>query len=159
MELLTIGYEGLTTHGLLRLLRSYGIQTLVDVRELPLSRKPGFSKSALATVAARRRLRYLHIPELGCPREIRHDYRADGNWDRYLRRFSVYLSTQDDAVASLAHLARTERCCLLCFEADARYCHRSLVAARVAPLMGQRTKVVHITQNQSVAVPHVATPS
>jgi len=47
-NLFTVGYEGLTLEAFIQRLQSSSIQTLVDVRELPLSRKRGFSKRALA---------------------------------------------------------------------------------------------------------------
>ena len=53
-EMHTIGYEGLDTQKFLSLLSEHDIQTLVDIRELPLSRKSGFSKKALAHSLKRR---------------------------------------------------------------------------------------------------------
>jgi uncharacterized protein (DUF488 family) len=48
MNLFSIGYEGLNFDEFMSLLSKHGIETVVDIRELPLSRKPGFSKKALA---------------------------------------------------------------------------------------------------------------
>ena len=104
-ELHTIGYEGLDTQEFLSLLSEYDIQTLVDIRELPLSRKSGFSKNALATSVKRRGIGYIHLPHLGCPKPIRNRYREDGNWTRYQRDFLKYLATQDEAIAALATMA------------------------------------------------------
>lgn len=47
MIVYTSGYEGKTIDGFVRQLKEHGIALLVDIRELPLSRKPGFSKSAI----------------------------------------------------------------------------------------------------------------
>ena len=47
-ELMTIGYEGLTTRDFIDLLRRCRVSMIVDIRELPISRKPGFAKAALA---------------------------------------------------------------------------------------------------------------
>jgi len=52
MNLFTIGYEGLNTDDFMALLFEHGIETVVDVRALPLSRKPGFSKSQSAMATA-----------------------------------------------------------------------------------------------------------
>ena len=144
-DLMTIGYEGLSLDQFSRLLRLGGIETLVDVRELPLSRKPGFSKSALSAAVASYGLSYVHAAPLGCPRDIRHDYRADGDWARYTRRFADYMDTQGGAVAELAERVQGERCCLLCFEADPNFCHRSFVADRVALTLGPTLTVTHLT--------------
>ncbi len=138
----TIGYEGIDIGRFLSLLRVHDIETVVDVRELPLSRKPGFSKKALAGTLNLNGLEYVHIPNLGCPKPIRDRYRADSNWKRYKEGFLKYLNTRGEALADLASMAAISKCALLCFEADYNYCHRSMVADAVRQLSGMR--VCHI---------------
>ena len=48
-HLFTLGYEGLDIDAFVARVRDAGIRVIVDVRELPLSRKKGFSKSAFYT--------------------------------------------------------------------------------------------------------------
>lgn len=144
-KLYTIGYEGLTTINFLSLLRSYEIERLIDVRELPLSRKKGFSKGALHTLLAENEIEYVHLKALGCPKPIRHTYRLDGNWEHYTEQFWQYLYTQDAAMQSLNELTQQKRCVLLCFEADPRYCHRSLVAQYLRQRWNPQIKVISIT--------------
>jgi len=128
MSIYTIGYEGLDIDGFLTLLRHDQVETVVDVRELPLSRKAGFSKSSLRDTLHLHGFEYMHVPELGCPKPIRNQYREDGSWARYTAGFLHYLAQQDDVIAELSAMAATTTCALLCFEADYRYCHRSMVA-------------------------------
>src|SRR5215468_8292356 len=109
-ELMTIGYEGMSPEGFLRLLEKCQVSMLVDVRELPISRRPGFAKSALRKAVTGRAIKYEHVGELGCPRDVRHDYRNDGDWANYARRFKAYLDTQEDALERLAGWIRDERC-------------------------------------------------
>ena len=78
MNIYTIGYEGLDLDGFLALLRKHGVETVVDIRELPLSRKPGFSKTVLGDTLNVSGKEYVHIPELGCPKPVRNTYRHDG---------------------------------------------------------------------------------
>ena len=59
----------------------------MDVRELPLSRKKGFSKSAFCAALSAHGMAYLHAPALGFPKPIRNQYKADGNWQTYTREF------------------------------------------------------------------------
>src|SRR5690242_1800847 len=47
-DLLTIGYEGCTIDQVLAELKAAGVELLIDVRAVPMSRKPGFSKRQLA---------------------------------------------------------------------------------------------------------------
>lgn len=129
MTLMTIGYEGLDISTFLAQLKANKVQTLVDVRELPLSRKKGFSKSALADATNRAGISYVHMPALGCPREIRKDYYDDRNWGRYKKRFNAYLESQQRALDDLIAVAEAGKSCLVCFEADYEFCHRSLITA------------------------------
>lgn len=144
MVLTTIGYEGLSIDDFLKILRENFITTIVDVRELPLSHKTGFSKSALTVHASLHEISYIHARALGCPREIRHDYRADNDWDRFSERYLDYLETQISEIEILSELVQNEKCCLLCYEADPLHCHRSYVAEAVSDLTGDKLNVIHL---------------
>lgn len=143
MTIFTIGYEGLNIDVFMSLLTAHGIDTVVDVRELPLSRKRGFSKKALESVLSMSGRSYVHMVELGCPKPIRDRYREDGDWSRYIDGFLTHLKTHENAIAELAALAATSNCALLCYEADFNFCHRSMVASAVKDYCGAR--VMHIT--------------
>lgn len=149
MTVFTIGYEGLDIDAFMSLLAEHGIDTIVDVRELPLSRKPGFSKKALTNILNISGREYVHMVDLGCPKLVRDRYREDGNWKRYTEGFLKYLKTQDDAIAELSTLAATSNCALLCYEADSNFCHRSMVANAVKDYCGAR--VTHIKASTKTA--------
>ncbi len=118
MKIFTIGYEGLDIDSFISLLAEHDIDMVVDVRELPLSRKAGFSKNALSNVLNLSGRDYVHMVNLGCPKVVRDRYREDGNWKRYTEGFLKHLKTQDEAIAELAALANSSNCALLCYEAD-----------------------------------------
>lgn len=143
MTIFTIGYEGLNVGTFMSLLADYGIDVLVDVRELPLSRKPGFSKKALEALLNSSNCQYIHMPDLGCPKLIRDRYRKDGNWSDYIKSFMEYLATQEASIATLSALAKNMNCALMCYEADPNFCHRSMVANAVKNHCGN-ANVVHI---------------
>ncbi len=143
MTLFTFGYEGLSIDAFIARLKKAGVRTVLDVRQLPLSRKPGFSKGTLATALHANGVLYAHLPALGCPRSIRDRYKADGDWPAYVKAFSAYLAGQGEAVAELARVAKKTSACLVCFEADFNQCHRSMVARATARAGGPR--VVHLT--------------
>lgn len=149
MTVFTIGYEGLDIDAFMSLLAEHGIDTIVDVRELPLSRKPGFSKKALTNILNISGREYVHMVDLGCPKLVRDRYREDGNWKRYTEGFLKYLKTQDDAIVELSTLAATSNCALLCYEADSNFCHRSMVANAVKDYCGAR--VTHIKASAKTA--------
>jgi uncharacterized protein (DUF488 family) len=127
----TIGYEGLTLAQFLDFLRAHGIEHLVDVREAPISRKPGFAKTALSGAVEAAGIRYSHVRALGCPKPIRDHHKETGDWARYTRDFKNHLAGQGGAVAELRAAAGAAHTCLLCYEADFSHCHRAFVAEAV----------------------------
>jgi uncharacterized protein (DUF488 family) len=148
MTIFTIGYEGLEINGFMSLLHKHNIQKVVDIRELPLSRKPGFSKKSLANVLILAGIEYQHMAELGCPRPVRDRYRLDGNWKRYTEGFLSYLQTQDTAISVLSAMVEQSNCALLCYEANPSLCHRSMVANAVNKHCG--TGIRHIKKAEYI---------
>lgn len=144
MKLFTFGYEGLTIDAFIARLQAVKVRTVFDVREAPVSRKPGFSKRAFADALHHSGIVYAHLPALGCPKTIRERYKTNGDWSEYVTAFTAYLATQPDVVAELAALANNSGAsCLVCFEADFNRCHRSLVARAAAAAGGP--PVAHLT--------------
>lgn len=131
MQLFTIGYEGETIPGFIARLQAAGVRLLIDVREKPMSRKPGFSKRVLAAHLAEADIGYEHLAALGTPKEIREDYKHDHNFDKFASRYARVLEPEAEARRRCLELARATPACLLCFEADPATCHRSVLAARL----------------------------
>ena len=146
MRLSTIGYEGLTSESFFQILFNNGVRHLVDVRAVAMSRKPGFAKTALTNGCLNLGLKYSHWPMLGCPSDIRAAYRINDDWDEYTESYLPYLESQTEVVRELAQLALREHCALLCFEADANFCHRLFVADALVALYPRRLNLVHLNQ-------------
>jgi len=145
VELYTIGYEGISQEALFETLLQNGVQVLIDIRELPLSRRPGFSKSKLAGAALSYGLKYDHIRALGTPRDIRYRRKIDHDYEAFKQGFLAHLAEQDKAMEALVARALTERCCLLCYEGVAEECHRWFVAERAKGMSAGRLTVVHLS--------------
>jgi uncharacterized protein (DUF488 family) len=130
----TIGYEGADVDRFLMALKDAGVETLADVRAVALSRKRGFSKSALRDALASQDIDYRHFRELGTPKEGRQAARAgDGALMRRIYCDEVLTSAPaQDAFRELAALAGDQPICLLCFERDPENCHRRVLAQRLA---------------------------
>jgi uncharacterized protein (DUF488 family) len=143
MNVFTAGYEGRSLESFLTDLRAHGVRLLADVREAPISRKPGFSKSALAQALQHAGIDYRHIRALGCPKPIRDAYKEDGDWARYTRAFMKHLDAQHAAVDELTQICAGQSTALLCYEADFNRCHRTYVARAVAERSGAHIR--HIT--------------
>lgn len=131
----TIGYEQTTMGAFLATLQEAGVEVVADVRALPLSRRPGFSKSSLAANLAEAGIGYVHFRALGTPAEGRAAARANDH--ATLERIyagQLELPEAMAAGAQLADLAVTRRTALLCYERQACGCHRTLL--RKAMLAG-----------------------
>lgn len=124
-------------------MRKKGIRALIDVRAVPLSRKPGFSKNVLAARLLKAGIRYISLRGLGTPPAGRAAARRN---DRAaLRRvFTAHLKTEGARrdMEEALRIATRARACLLCFENDPRRCHRLMVAERMAQRTGQ--EIVHL---------------
>lgn len=143
-EILSYGYEGQTLDSFISKLRLREVQTLVDVRLNAISRKRGFSKTALSTALREAGIDYLHLPALGNHRDNRSGYAAISSPDALQARDRFRETLSSDAAAAalaqLLELARERTIALFCFEADENHCHRQQVlealrARRVSALI------------------------
>jgi uncharacterized protein (DUF488 family) len=135
--LFTIGYEGKTLDEMLGQLTEAGVELLIDVRAVAASRRPGFSKTALAGALRARGIDYLHLRPLGTPKAGREAARK-GQVAEMRAIFEEQLATPEAELAlERAKSAAAERpSALLCFEADAGHCHRAVLAERLASAEG-----------------------
>ncbi len=124
----TIGYEQATQDSLVAALRRAGVEVLADIRYLPLSRRPGFSKSGLRAAVEEAGLEYHHFRHLGTPTEGRAAARR-GDHGELERIYTGQLELPEalQQMAEIRALAEEKRVALLCYERDATECHRSLL--------------------------------
>jgi uncharacterized protein (DUF488 family) len=133
-RIFTIGYEGSTQSELVAALRAAGVARVIDVRAVPLSRKPGFSKNVLAAGLAEAGIDYVHLKALGTPPAGREAARK-GQWETMNRIYAAQLETPEagaDAARMIA-LAEEKPSALLCFERDPAACHRTPLREAVMP--------------------------
>jgi len=130
----TIGYEQATIDAVIGALADAGVEVLADIRYLPLSRRPGFSKSALGAAAREAGIIYQHIKALGTPAEGRAAARR-GDHARLAQVYAGALELPEAlaAMAQLKELAGEKRVALLCYERAAHECHRSLLIKALLP--------------------------
>lgn len=150
MLLTTIGYEGLNVQSFFSILNENNVTTLVDVRELPISRKPGFSKSALSQNALSFGMKYIHIPELGSPRNLRREYREDNDWQHFSEQYRIYLKTQKEPLEELSEIVSREICCLMCFEADFHKCHRRYISNAIFARFDGEIQINHLVATKTM---------
>lgn len=143
LTLFTIGYENHgTPDSLIGVLRGAGVRRLVDVREFPLSRKRGFSKTPLAAALEEADIEYEHVRALGNPKPYRDLYKA-GRVAEGERRYRKHLHNGSyEALVELSQ-ALDAATCLLCFEASHETCHRSVIVEALEECLGG-IEVVHL---------------
>jgi uncharacterized protein (DUF488 family) len=133
MRIFTIGYEGTTVPEFIAALKAAGVERVIDVRALPLSRRPGFSKTPLSCALAEQGIEYVHLKALGTPAEGRTAARAGRHAD--LERIYAGQLELPEAMAQSAQmleLAREKPSALLCMEREPAHCHRTLLLQAVA---------------------------
>jgi uncharacterized protein (DUF488 family) len=130
MKVFTIGYEGATMDSFLGALTRAGVAQVIDVRQLPLSRRPGFSKSSLAAALAERGIGYVHLKALGTPKPGR-DAAKKGDHATLERVYAGQLELPEAQAqaARMRELIAEKPSALLCFERDPSICHRTLLLA------------------------------
>jgi uncharacterized protein (DUF488 family) len=133
MTIYTIGYEGATVDTFLAALSAAGVQRVIDVRALPLSRRPGFSKSALAAALKEVGIDYVHLKPLGTPKPGR-DAAKKGDVATLTAVYEAQLALPEAQVAAAQMLALADELpsALLCFERDPCHCHRTLLLDAVS---------------------------
>lgn len=142
--LYSVGYERFPTpEGLRRALIEAGVERVIDVRDLPQSRRPGFSRRALESLLADAGIVYEHRRELGNPRPIREIYRS-GDLEGGRAAYRAHLLGERAwALGGLADALAERPTAMLCLEDDQALCHRGIIAeelvrlhpeVRVAPL-------------------------
>jgi uncharacterized protein (DUF488 family) len=143
-RLFTIGYEGKDLATVLHCLKAAGVECVLDVRENPFSRKPGFSRKPLSQALEAAGIRYLHLKELGTPRTLREQVKLDGDYERFFRDMQQYLLTQQEAIEQACSHVRQTTCCLLCYEKSVDTCHRKVIAEMIQERCGDKLTVVHL---------------
>jgi uncharacterized protein (DUF488 family) len=133
--LYTIGYEKALLKDVVSTLAAARVTILIDVRDRPISRLPGFSKRQLASAIEEAGMRYLHLQALGTPPEGRLAGRRR-EWDRFWGIVAEKLARPEAELAlqEAAEIAEAAPSCLLCYEADWQICHRR----RIAEILAQR---------------------
>ncbi|MFL6767504.1 MAG: DUF488 family protein [Sphingomicrobium sp.] len=133
MRIFTIGYEATTMAEFLAALKAAGVERVIDVRALPLSRRPGFSKTPLKNALAEVGIDYVHLKALGTPADGRAAARA-GKQSELERIYAAQLDLPEAMVQGeqMRELASEKPSALLCYEREPAQCHRSLLLDAVA---------------------------
>lgn len=156
--LYTIGHSTRTLEELIEVLQAHSIQTLVDIRSFPMSRRlPYFSRESLEKALPAVGIKYVWMKALGGYRKkIRDDSPNGALRSPSFRHYADYMLTEgfQRAIAELIQLAEQSRTGYMCAERVYFRCHRMLVSDW---LVAHGHQVLHIDGTRP-AKPHKLTP-
>jgi uncharacterized protein (DUF488 family) len=129
IPLATIGYEAAPQARVIDTLTAAGVQVVIDVRAVAASRRAGFSKGVLSASLEDAGIEYVHLRELGTPKEGRIAARH-GRTAEMTEIFEAHLAEPRAQLqlAQAVEIAKGKKAALLCYEADPKGCHRTIVA-------------------------------
>lgn len=141
----SVGYERYrSVEDFARLLARAEVERLIDVRELPISRRRGFAKTALTEALAEEGVEYLHLRGMGNPKEFRDLYKS-GQVAKGRAGYEQLLT--EDRFEDLRKLAETiheKRSALMCVEHDEAVCHRQVIFAALQGQLGLDLEIARI---------------
>jgi uncharacterized protein (DUF488 family) len=137
MKLATIGYERETQGAVIAKLKAAGVDVVVDVRAVAASRRAGFSKTLLSASLNEAGIGYVHLRQLGTPKPGREAARKG----RIAEMHEIFKAHMVEPAAQLelakaTEIARERKTALLCYEADACGCHRTILAEWICEDLG-----------------------
>ena len=145
MTIYTIGYEGLNQKIFMACLKRYKISFLADVRQRPLSRKKGFSKTAITEMLLSENIKYKSFKELGTSKVMRDELYKSKNYNLFFNSYKKMIGGHQNQLDELIDLINQgDNVALLCFEKDANKCHRKIVAEEIKKRDGNGMKIKHI---------------
>ena len=156
--LYSIGHSTRTLEELISALQAHSIETLVDIRSFPMSRRlPHFNRESLEESLRNAGIKYVWMKELGGRRKkIRDDSPHVALRSPSFRNYADYMLTPDfqQGISKLLYLAQHARMAYMCAERVYFRCHRMLVSDW---LVAHGNEVLHI-DGEGPARPHRFTP-
>ncbi|MFL5901442.1 MAG: DUF488 family protein [Solirubrobacterales bacterium] len=141
----SIGYENYrSVEDFARILANSGVEQLVDVRELPISRRRGFAKSALAAALAEQSVEYIHLRSMGNPKEFRDLYKSGKVAEGRAGYEHLLTHERTDELRELATTIQEKRSALMCVEAEENVCHRQVIFEALRNQLGLDLNIAQI---------------
>lgn len=144
LTLYTIGYQGRDIEEFLGIMKSEGIETVVDIRGTPLSRKPGFSKNKLREHLSSVGVGYEHIKELGTPKELMNRVKKVGDIRAFKDEFKELFAGRKENLFQLLNLVEQNKICLLCFEKASGECHRTFIIEFLKEMASREISIIDL---------------
>ncbi|MEO6637046.1 MAG: DUF488 domain-containing protein [Ginsengibacter sp.] len=140
----TIGHSTRSLEEFIKMLNSFEVQILADIRSLPGSnRYPQFNKENLKISMPAAGIQYKHLRDLGGRRKVKKDTRNNRWRSDSFKGYADYMETPEFKIAieNLEQIALKNTTAYMCSEAVWWRCHRSMVSDY---LKVEHWKVFHI---------------
>jgi uncharacterized protein (DUF488 family) len=145
MNIYTIGYEGLSIEKFSNALKNENVSIVVDIRNLPLSRKKGFSKNSLSDHLNKNKIEYVNIRDLGAPKAMREELKATRDYKSFFSKFRESIKPCQHLIDEILSMVYDgKKVSLLCFEHDYKLCHRKIVAEEIKKRDRNGLKIRHL---------------
>ncbi len=140
----TIGYEGKNIVEFINCLLTNGVNYLIDIRDKPISRKKGFSKTKLSEQCKEHGIVYHHIRELGTPKHLRYEVLEKQDFSLLYDYFEDIFDSRKEEMDLLVSKIQEEVVCLMCFEQDVEKCHRNIITAKLQEITSDKFSIVNL---------------
>lgn len=141
----SVGYERYrSVEDFARLLANAGVERLIDVRELPISRRRGFAKTALSEALGEQGVEYLHLRGMGNPKQFRDLYKRGHVEEGRAGYEQLLTKDRADDLRELAETIHEKRSALMCVEHDEAVCHRQVILGALQNQLGLDLEIARI---------------
>ena len=153
----TMGFSNRTWDETVRILRTFNIQRLIDIRTLPGSKHtPQFNLEHMKQALPTENVEYIHMKNLGGLRKAVKDWTVNAGWrNSAFRGYADYMQSSQFSMAldELIRLLGEKTTVYCCTEAVFWRCHRQLVSDA---LLARGFRIGHIFSASKVE-PHELT--
>lgn len=137
-------YQSKSIDDLISQLKSHNISTLVDVREIPISRKKGFSKTVFSEYLNKNGIEYIHLKKLGSPKNIRKELKQNKDYFSFFEKYLEYIQLHKNIINDLYKIILEKNCCIMCYEDLPFKCHRKIICDEIKKMDGNGLKIEHL---------------
>ena len=147
MKVFTIGFTKKSAEQFFELIKTNGIELLIDIRLNNKSQLAGFSKGTdlayfLHEICG---TEYVHCEEFAPTKELLSHYpKGAVSWAEYETVFDETMENRGAFKEFLQRFQRFDRVCLLCSEPTPEHCHRRLVAEKIRSVSPETVEVIHL---------------
>ncbi len=123
----SIGYSGKNFENFVGILMEHGITQVIDIRFNSFSWKADFRNKNFEANLNKINIKYVHIKNLGAPKEIREEIKSRNNPDKFFAEYRKWVVKNKISFEYLLGISQNERSIILCVEEDYKLCHRKVI--------------------------------